>query len=343
MIDSRRSLVPRLSMCLCALAAAAFAQSAPGTITGLITNPEGGAFAGAFVQLKNTQTAAVFNAVSGASGMYRMAPVAPGTYALSVSLPGMKAYRRTGIIVQAGQTLAIDARLEDGNSLRTLGEDPATIADLYINRPPPPAGPAPRTPDGKPDLSGMWLGGPAQLPELHLLPWADALAKERTENNLKDLPISRCLPAGPVPLLGPGFFKTVQAPTLLVMMFEDDTPGYRQVFLDGRSHPKDFGPTWLGHSTGKWEGDTLVIDSIGFNDKGWLDSEGHPYSDRLHVTQRISRPDLGHLEIQITVDDTGAYAQSWTAKKIANLERNEEIREYICNENNRDVPHLVGK
>jgi hypothetical protein len=93
-----------------------------------------------------------------------------------------------------------------------------------------------------------------------MLPWAVALAKERMENNLKYLPISHCLPSGPVPLLGPVFFKLVQTPALVVMMFENDTPGYRQVFLDGRSHPRDFGPTWLGHSIGKCEGDTLVIE-----------------------------------------------------------------------------------
>jgi hypothetical protein len=343
MIDSRTRAIWRLPLWLCAFAAAAFSQISSGTITGVVTDPEGAAFAGAFVALKNTQTAAVSNAVSAAGGKYTIAQVAAGSYDLSVIVPGMKAYQRTGIVIQPGQTLAIDARLEDGNSLRTLGEDPASIAALYINRPQPPTGPTPRTPGGKPDLTGMWLGGPAQFPELHMLPWAEALAKERKANDLKDLPISRCLPAGPVPLLGPGFFKLVQTPALLVMMFEDDTPGYRQVFLDGRSHPKDFGPTWLGHSVGKWDGDTLVIDSIGFSDKGWLYSEGQPHSDKLHATQRIRRPDLAHLEIEITVDDAGAYEQPWTTKKTANLEKNEEIQEYICNENNKDVPHLVGK
>ena len=343
MLDARTRTILHLPTCLCVLASAALSQSSPGAITGVVMDPEGGAFGGAFVQLKNAQTAVVSNAVSVAGGKYTFAQVAPGTYALSVNVPGMRAYQRAGIIVGPGQTLAIDARLEDSNSLRTLGEDPASITALYINRPPPPAGPAPRTLDGKPDFSGMWLGGPAQLPELPLLPWAEALAKERKESNLKDLPISRCLPAGPVPLLGPDFFKLAQTPTLLVIMFENDTPGYRQVFLDGRTHPKDFGPTWLGHSIGKWEGDTLVIDSVGFRDKGWLYSEGQPHSDKLHVTTQIRRPDLGHLEVQISVDDAGAYRQPWTTKKTANLERNEEIAEYICNENNRDVEHLVGK
>jgi len=181
------------------------------------------------------------------------------------------------------------------------------------------------------------------MPEPDMLPWAEALAKERAENNSKDYPPTHCLPAGPVPLLSPGFFKLVQTPALLLMVSEGDTPGYRQVFLDGRVHPQDFGPTWLGHSTGKWDGDSLVIDSIGFRDKGWMDFEGHPHTEALHVIQRISRPDLGSLEIQITVDDPGAYRKPWIVNKTASLAPQDEILEYICNENNRDVAHMVGK
>jgi hypothetical protein len=176
-----------------------------------------------------------------------------------------------------------------------------------------------------------------------MLPWAQALTKARAENNSADFPPSRCLPTGPVPLLGAGFFKLVQSSKLLMMVFEFETPGFRQVFLDERPHPQDFGPTWLGHSTGKWEGDSLVIDSVGFRDKGWLDFEGHPHSEALHVIQRIRRPDLGHLEIQITADDSGAYRKPWTTNKTATLAPLDEIEEYICNENNRDVAHLVGK
>jgi hypothetical protein len=226
MIDSKTRTIQFVWMCLCVAAATAFSQASSGTITGVVTDQEGGAFGGAFVQLKNTRTAAASNAVSAAGGKYTFAQVAPGTYELSVMVPGMKAYQQTGIAVQ----------------------------------------PAPRTSDGKPDLTGMWLGGPAQLPELHMLPWAEALAKARKDNNLKDLPISHCLPAGPVPLLGPDFFKLVQTPTLLVMMFEDDTPRYRQVFLDGRSHPKDFGPTWLGHTSA-----TRTIRTC----RTWSGSESH--------------------------------------------------------------------
>lgn len=334
----------RKLMVVCAVLASGAAAQSSAAISGRVTDPDGGVLAGAFVQLKDAaQAATVFNTVSGDDGRYGFGDLAAGTYELSVNVPGMKGYKQAGIVLQAGQALRIDVGVEDGPTLRTLGEDPATLIAIFINRPDPPEGPAPRTADGKPDLSGMWLGGPAQLPELDLLPWAADLARQRTESNSKDYPPTYCLPAGPVPLLAPGFFKLVHAPNLLLMLFEGDTPGYRQVFLDGRGHPQDLDPTWTGHSTGRWEGDTLVIDSRGFNDKGWMDFEGRPYTEMLHVVQRIRRPDLGRLEIQVEVEDPGAYGKPWAVSKDASLAPDEEIREYICTENNRDIGHMVGK
>ena len=328
---------------LCLLATAVVAQSGSATISGTVTDPEGGAFAGAFVGAKNSATAAVAMGVSNADGKYSLAKLAPGTYELSINMPGMKAFNRTGIIVQPGQTMQIDVRLEDGPSLRTLGEDPAAIFAVFINRPDPPKGRTPRGPDGKPDFSGMWLGGPAPLGSLEMLPWAEQLTRERADSYSKDHPGAYCLPSGPIPLMAAGFFKLVHAQTVLMTIHEGDTPGYRQVFLDGRSHPKDFGPTWTGHSVGRWEKDTLVIDSVGFHDKGWLDFDGHPHTEMLHVTQRIRRPDLGHMEIDITIDDPGAYRKPLTIHKVATLAPDEEILEYICNENNKDAAHMVGK
>jgi hypothetical protein len=318
--------------------------STPGqTITGTVTDPEGAPFAGAFVQLKNSAPTGVLNAISDAHGEYTLSVPAPGIYRLSVNVPGMKSYTKSDIEIRGGETLRIDPRLEDGLQLRTLGEDPETIYALYINRPPPPKGPAPRTPDGKPDLSGIWLGVPAEIPELDMLPWAADLTEERMGNNAKDHPLSRCLPAFPIPLLGAGYFRLVQSPVMLVMILDYDVPGFRQGFLDGRDHPKDFGPSWLGHTIGKWEGDTLVLDSVGFQDKGWIDFSGHPHTQALHSIQRIRRPDLGHLEIEIVVDDPEAYRKPWRTKKTASLAAGDEILEFICNENNKDAEHMVGK
>jgi hypothetical protein len=320
-----------------------YGQAPAGTISGRVTDPEGVPVADAFVQLKGTSTDATANTASAEDGRYSLRDLAAGTYDLSVNLPGMQAFKRSGIVLAAGQNLELNAQLEDGPSLRTLGEDPAAIAAVYLNRPDPPTGPAPRAAGGKPDLTGMWLSGPVELPALGMLPWAESLLKDRVESRSKDHPMARCLPSGPVPTLDAGFFQIVHTPALLLMMFESDTPGYRQVFLDGRSHPEGFGPTWLGHSVGRWEGETLVIDTVGFHGQGWLNFEGNPHSDRLHVVQRLRRIDLGQLEIQVTVDDPGAYEKPWTVQKTASLAPDEQILEYICNENNKDVAHMVGK
>jgi len=326
-----------LLLCALAFASDASSQTSAGVITGVVSDPDGAPFANAFIQLKSLgATSTVLNAASGADGRYTVSAPS-GSYELSVSVPGMKSFTRTNLAVTAGATLRVDARLEDGPSLRTIGEDPATIAAVFINRPPPPDGPTPRRADGKPDLSGTWMSGPGQVPSLDMLPWAEALTKERARSEGKDYPPTYCLPSGPLPMLGAGFFGIVHGSAAVVFIIDEETPGFRQVFVDGRNHPRDVELTWMGHATGTWEGDTLVIDSVGFRDRGWLDFSGHPHSTMLHVVQRLTRTDLGHLTIEIAVDDPGAYRSSWTVKKGAVLAPNEEIREYVCNENNKDL------
>jgi hypothetical protein len=206
-----------------------------------------------------------------------------------------------------------------------------------------PPGPVPKMPDGKPDLSGVWYAPRTVDPGIPaMLPWAEKLTKERTESHSKMDPEARCLPAG-VPRMNPFPYKFVQTPTLLVMLFEGNIHSYRQVFLDGRGHPKDLEPTWYGDSIGKWDGDTLVVDSIGFNDKFWFGFAGHPHTEQLHVIERYHRRDLGNLDIDITIEDPGAYTKPWLIKRSSALMVNYELQEYICNENNQDVEHLVGK
>ena len=119
---------------------------------------------------------------------------------------------------------------------------------------------------------------------------------------------------------------------------EFDLP--RQVFLDGRGHPNDWNPTWLGHSIGHWDGDTLVVDSIGFNDKAWFDGGGIPHTERMHVTQRFHRADLGHLEIEVTIEDPDTFTKPWVIKRAAELAPNDEIQEYVCTENEHDRPRF---
>ena len=322
--------------------AAAIAQTT-GTITGTVTAVvDGGAVAKAAIQAKNAATGATFTAQSAATGSYTLAGLPAGTYELSASLPAMKPFNQPGVVVQGAQTSRINIRLEDVQ-INTLGESRADYSGA--NRRPPPSGTTPRSRDGKPDLSGVWYalqivdGGKPEL-----LPGAEAVWKERLENFARDSTHARCLPNG-IGFTGMfGDFRLVQSPGVTVILHElgEDLP--RIVLMDERGHPKDPDPTWYGHSIGKWDGDALVIDTVGFNGKTWLDPTGLPSTERLHSIERFRRPDFGHLELELTVDDPGAYTKPWTVKKVTTLApAGEELMEYVCEENNRDLPHLVGK
>lgn len=212
--------------------------------------------------------------------------------------------------------------------------------------------PAPRKPDHKPDLSGIWQApGPKYLRDLAadlkpgevpMQPWAEALTKERA--SLKDAveeSDANCLPQG-VPKINatPVPFKIVQDPGLVIVLYEAFDQ-FRQFFMDGRKPPGDPNPTWLGYSTARWDGDVLAVDTIGFNGKTWLDQLGHPATEALHVTERFRRTDYGHLEIKVTIDDPKAYTKPWTVTEVMELIPDTELIEFVCNENNRDVPHLI--
>ena len=156
---------------------------------------------------------------------------------------------------------------------------------------------------------------------------------ERKANDFRDMPSSFCLPGDAVPSV-PLLYRVVQTPSLLVQLFELD-PHYRQVFLDGRGHPKDPDPTWMGHSTGTWDGDTLVIDSVGFNDKSWITFDNLPHTEMLHTIERYRRPDLAHLTVDLTIEDSGTFTKPVERHLTWELAPGEEILEYICTENNK--------
>jgi hypothetical protein len=206
-----------------------------------------------------------------------------------------------------------------------------------------PAGPAPHMPDGKPDFQGIWTPGNsfATMGQVPLQPWAEKIYQERRATLSKDDPEGHCLPAG-VPRISPFPQKFVQTPTLVVILDEGNIHSYRQIPLD-REHPKDPDPLWMGDSVGKWDGDTLVVDTVGFNDKTWLNGQGLPHSDALHVIERITRPDLGHLDIDITIEDSKAFTMPHSFKRVYTLMPNTDLLEYVCNEFNVDAEHLVGK
>src|SRR5215467_5638118 len=214
--------------------------------------------------------------------------------------------------------------------------------------------PAPRLADGHPDLSGIWesaggvynqnLAKDLKPEEIPYQPWAKTVAAERASGALeREDPDANCLPQG-VPRINavPPPWKIIQTPGYMAILYEAFNL-WRQIFLDGRELEKEFTPTWMGYSTGKWDGDTLVVDTRGFNGKTWLDQSGKPTTDALHVIERFRRKDFGHMEIEITIDDPKAYTKPWVVKEQARFVPDTELLEFICNENNLDVKHLTGK
>ena len=213
--------------------------------------------------------------------------------------------------------------------------------------------PAPRRADGKPDLTGIWFPEPPKVrdvtvglkpDEVSMTPWAQTVFDERKTGELSATdPDANCLPQG-VPKINsaPEPFKIFQEPNVVVILYEAFGQ-FRQFFMDGRDPIKDPNPQWYGYSVAKWDGDTLVVESSGFNGKAWLDQLGRPSTEALHVIERFHRKDFGHMDITSTIEDSGAYTKPWTYVQPVTLLVDTELTEQVCNENNRDIPHLKGK
>jgi hypothetical protein len=208
----------------------------------------------------------------------------------------------------------------------------------------------PRAPDGKPDLSGIWgfdgakyvANIAAELKPEDVQAWANALSQQRAETLFRDDPSDiQCLPQGPRYNLYPFPEKIVQTPKLILILMEE--LAYRQIFLDGRELPKDPNPAFMGYSVGHWEGDTLVVQSTGYNDRTWLDLGGHPHTETMRMTERIKRTDFGHLEVEETIDDPKVFNKSFTIRIGGHYLPDTDLIEYVCAENERDRSHLVGK
>ena len=235
--------------------------------------------------------------------------------------------------------------------------------------------PAPRTADGKPDLSGIWglscpvanaangtVSGPnvycateVSVPAeffnfgqsikdgLPYQPWAAEVVRKTRAAGRPNDPLSRCFPPGAVRLeTFPLFRKMIQVPGLLVILNEHNA-SYRQIFTDGRPLPVDPNPSWNGYSSAKWEGDTLVVQTIGFRDGLWLDTGGSPLTDAAKVTEKFRRLNYGTLEIELTIDDSKAYTKPWSIKVTQIIAPDTELLDYICLENERDVQHLPSQ
>jgi hypothetical protein len=231
-------------------------------------------------------------------------------------------------------------------------QDPTIIQRTPANKPVlGKAGPAPRLPDGKPDLSGPWepnairenVNMKATGLEIPFSPQGEALYKSRLANLGKEDPEARCLPPG-VPRLTttPYPFRFVQTPTYIAILYEGGTHTWRQIFMDGRKFSQFADNLWNGESIGHWEGDTLVVETTGFNDRTWIDAAGIPHSTELKVTERIRRLDADNMEIVNIVDDPMMFTKTWSFTTYPKRLKG-ELLEYICNENERDVQHLQGK
>jgi len=237
---------------------------------------------------------------------------------------------------------------------------------------------APRASNGKPDLSGVWqteltpvgenerrfgsvvkdFAVPGDAPStfskyfLNILadfspqdapirPAAAELARKNEARRGPDNPSTRCLPQGlpRADILSYAPFKIIQTPGLIAVLYEVDNT-HRQIYTDGRKLPVDPQPSWLGYSAGRWEGDTLVVDTAGFNDRSWLDSMGHPHSEDLKIQERFHRRDFGHMDLSLTIEDPKMYTRPLTLKVTEVLLPDSDILESVCNENERDRVHL---
>lgn len=237
------------------------------------------------------------------------------------------------------------------------------------------AAPAPRTPEGNPDFSGLWELWPRSAPGrlaaernggslpspapgappaatffdlganmeggLPYQDWARALKDQRVADGMKDNPDANCLPMGLTQLhLHPQPRKVIQLPHLIVIMYEGNS-GLRQIFMDGRPLPdNDPQPWWYGYSVGHWEDDTLVVETMGLRDEGWLDVNGSPQTVSAKYTERFTRPDYGHMIVDVTIDDPAAYTAPFTVRMEHGLMLNTDLIEFICNENEQSTQYF---
>jgi hypothetical protein len=233
--------------------------------------------------------------------------------------------------------------------LNAADDDPPRTAAGEIDMEAPP----PRTAGGRTDLQGIWMPDDNRyIRDLALdigddkvpyRPWAKRLFDERkTGEHSREDPDAHCLPQG-VPKIDFVSYpwKLIETPNSVVIIYETFTY-WRQIFTDQRELDPNAKPAWMGYSTGQWQGDTLVVTTTGFNGKAWLDQLGRPTTDQLTVTERFTRTHYGHMQIAVTIDDPGAYTDSWGATQTVHLRPGWEPLEFICGENNKDIENLPG-
>lgn len=314
----------------------AFSQ---GTVVGSIIDPNGANITGLNenVTLINADTGQEYSGQTNLSGNFSISELPAGSYTLSFLFRTAmyQSYSEEGVMIRDGETLQYDLNIEWSINLGTIGDDPGMLANDMLRRSGDLSGPAPRLFNGSVDFSGLWAirqtpDVPIQRPPYQ--PWAAEMNAELLALDIQN-PGAFCLPQSAV-LAVAGFpWQITQTPDMMIQIMEFVTPGWRQVFLDGRDFPELWNPSWLGHSRGHWEEDTLVVVTSGFND--YTPGFGI-HSDEMVVTERYTRPEIGRMLIEITVEDPEALTASYTNVREFGLVLGEEILEFVCAEGNTD-------
>ena len=315
---------------------------AQGAIQGSLIDPNGANITGLNqdVVLINTATGQEYRARTTLEGDYEINGLPAGDYDLSFLFRTAmyESYTEEGIRISDGQTLQHDLNIAWSINLGTIGDDPGMLAADMIRRTGDLTGPAPRLFNGQVDFSGHWVVRQTpDIPRVHppYQPWAAEMDAELRALNFQNAG-AYCLPQSAV-LTTMGYpWQLVQTPDIIIQIMEFVTPGWRQIFLDGREPPEFWNPSWQGRSVGHWEGDTLVVVTDGFNE--YTPGFGI-HTANMVVTERYTRPELGTMRIEITVDDPEALTDSYTNIREFGLVRGEEILEFICAEGNTDPSH----
>ncbi len=343
------SILRRLAVimaCTAVMSGASFAQGRPGSLNARMVDPNGAVITNlesVTVTMTHKATGEVKSLPLPASGAFSIAGLAAGDYDLVIPIGCCMytRYEQQGIKIEAGKETKLDLPISWGMNLGTIGDDPVQLANDMRATVGDVSGPTPRMPDGKVDFSGFWANFPAppgQGPRLPpMQPWAAEMQQQLQKLNTQNAG-AYCLPQHAIPIAMSFPYKVYQTKDALVSLTEFVTPGWRQVFMDGRPHPPadEWNPAWLGHSIGRWEGDTLVIDTVGYNE---ITPGFAVHTEKLHVVERWRRPNLGRLEVEVTATDPDAWTGEHKFSFAASLIPNQEVLEFICAENNQDVNH----
>ena len=315
------------------LVATASGQDHDGQIHGVVTGPFDGLVANAPTRAMHISSGDSWETRTDADGRYQIDGLPPGDYRLQVRIRCCEyaSYQSEPVAVRAGAERTFNIQLRQGFQLNTIGDDNGIATAQILAQQDVPDRPTPETTDGKPHLTGMWVYGSDPFPPAPKFTESAAkLVAERVENHFVESPRIRCLPTAlPIPThTPPTFGKFVHTPDLIVILFEG-VLGFRQIFMDGRDHPTDIDPSWLGHSIGRWEDDVLVVDTVGFNDRGWTGLT-HPRSEEFHVIERYRRTSYGDMELELTIEDPAVYKEPLVRQIPIYLTPHEELFEFVC-------------